>query len=73
MILGMKIRLYPTKEQERLLWKSVGTARYMYNWALGRQEENYKNGGKFISAYELKKEIKPLKKWETSMVKRSIE
>ena len=61
MILAMKIRLYPTKEQERLLWKSVGTARYMYNWALGRQEENYKNGGKFISAYELKKEIKPLK------------
>ena len=61
MILGMKIRLYPTKEQERLLWKSVGTARYMYNWTIARQEENYRNGGKFISAYELKKEIKPLK------------
>ena len=69
MILGMKIRLYPTKEQEELLWKSVGTARYMYNWALGRQEENYKSGGKFISDGKLRSEVTQLKKGELSWLK----
>ncbi|MCE5220593.1 MAG: RNA-guided endonuclease TnpB family protein [Clostridium sp.] len=36
----------------------------MYNWTLARQEENYKNGGKFISDNELRKEITQLKKSE---------
>ena len=64
MILGNKIRLFPTKEQENKLWKSVGTARFIYNWTLSRQEENYKNGGKFISDNDLRKEITQLKKTE---------
>lgn len=42
MILAKKIRLYPTAEQEYKLWQSVGTARFIYNWALNKQEENYK-------------------------------
>ena len=69
MILGMKIRLYPTEEQERLLWKSVGTARYMYNWAISRQEENYKNRGKFIKDGKLRSEVTQLKKGELSWLK----
>lgn len=64
MILGKKVRLYPTKEQEQKMWQSVGTARFIYNWTLSRQEENYKNGGKFISDNELRKEITQLKKTE---------
>ncbi|MGL5382666.1 MAG: helix-turn-helix domain-containing protein, partial [Culicoidibacterales bacterium] len=48
MILAQKIRLYPTAEQVQKLWQSVGTARFVYNWTLARQEENYQNGGKFI-------------------------
>jgi putative transposase len=63
-ILGKKVRLYTTKEQEQKLWQSVGTARYIYNWTLARQEENYKNGGKFISDNDLRKEITVLKKTE---------
>ena len=39
MILSKKIRLRPTKEQEKQLWKSVGTARCIYNWTLNRQQE----------------------------------
>ena len=54
MILRKKVRLYPTKEQEQKLWQSVGTARFIYNWTLNKQEENYKNGGKFISDNPLK-------------------
>ena len=62
MILAKKIRLYPTEEQEQKLWQSVGTARFIYNWTLSRQQENYKNGGKFIKDNDLRKEITMLKK-----------
>lgn len=64
MILSKKVRLYPTELQEQKLWQSVGTARFIYNWTLAKQEENYKNGGKFISDNELRKEITVLKKSE---------
>ena len=66
MILAKKVRLYPTQLQEQKLWKSVGTARFIYNWTLNRQEENYKNGGKFIPDGALRKEITQLKKSELS-------
>ena len=62
MILGTKVRLHPTKEQEQKLWQSVGTARFIYNWTLARQEENYKNGSKFISDNDLRKELTLIKK-----------
>lgn len=64
MILSKNIRLIPSVEQEQKLWKSVGTARFIYNWTLAKQEENYKNGGKFISNNDLRKEITILKKDE---------
>lgn len=66
MILAKKIRLYPNELQEEKLWQSVGTARFIYNWTLARQEENYKNGGNFISDSVLRKEITQLKKTELS-------
>lgn len=61
MILGKRVRLKPTKSQEQQLWKSAGTARWTYNWTLNKQEENYKQGGKFISNNDLRKEITQLK------------
>ena len=64
MILSNKVRLKPTKDQESQLWKSSGTARFIYNWSLGRQEVNYKDGGKFISDNNLRKELTQLKKTE---------
>ena len=66
MILAKKVRLYPSELQEQKLWQSVGSARFIYNWTLAKQEENYKNGGKFISDNELRKEITKLKKDELS-------
>lgn len=62
MILSKKVRWFPTPEQEQQLWKSVGTARFIYNWTLAKQEENYQNGGKFISDNDLRKELTQLKK-----------
>jgi len=48
MIRGKKVRLKPTEDQERQLWKAAGAARWAYNWALDRQEKNYVSGGKFL-------------------------
>ena len=38
---GFTIRLYPTKEQETLMRKHIGCQRYVYNWALGINNELY--------------------------------
>lgn len=64
MILAKKVRIKPTPEQERLLWRSAGTARWVYNWTLARQEENYRSGGKFLPDGELRKELTKLKQIE---------
>lgn len=64
MILAKKVRIIPNVEQEQKLWQSVGTARFIYNWTLVKQEENYKNGGKFINDGDLRKELTILKKSE---------
>jgi putative transposase len=69
MIKTIKVRLKPTVEQEKLFWKASGTARFIYNWALDRQLQNYKNGGKFIFDNELRKEITQLKKIELTWLK----
>ena len=66
MILSKKVRLYPTEQQELKLWQSVGTARFIYNWTLSKQQDNYKNGGKFIKDIDLRKELTQLKKIELS-------
>lgn len=62
MILAKKVRLKPTKEQEQKLWQSAGTARFIYNWTLAKQEENYQNGGQFLQDGVLRKELTQLKK-----------
>jgi len=65
-IRAFKIRLHPTKKQEQLLFQSAGTSRFIYNWTLARQIENYNSGGKFISNNNLRKEITILKKTDLS-------
>lgn len=56
--------LCPNNKQKTKLFQYANTARFAYNWALGREQENYKNGGKFISDGELRKEFTQLKKTE---------
>lgn len=62
MMITKKVRIKPTSEQEQQLWKSSGTHRFIYNWTLNKQQENYKNGGKFLDDGVLRKEITQLKK-----------
>lgn len=64
MIKTIRVMLVPNNKQETKLFQYANTARFAYNWALGREKENYKNGGKFISDKELRKEFTQLKKTE---------
>ena len=54
--------LKPNNKQISKLFQSAGVSRFAYNWTLGRQKENYNNGGKFLSDNELRKEFTILKK-----------
>jgi len=64
MIVALKVRLEPNNKQLSRLFQSAGVARWAYNWTLAKQEENYKNGGKFIKDKDLRKELTQLKKTE---------
>lgn len=64
MITALKVRLEPNNKQKGKLFQSAGVARWAYNWALAKQEENYQNGGKFIFDGDLRKELTQLKKTE---------
>ena len=61
---GYKIQIFPNEEQKKLMFKSFGCKRFAYNWALAKQQENYKNGGKFINDRTLRKEFTQLKRQE---------
>ena len=62
MIKTIRVMLLPNNKQKTKLFQYANTARFAYNWALGREQENYKNGGKFISDGDLRKEFTRLKK-----------
>ena len=62
MIKSYKIRLYPTKEQEAIMWKHIGACRYIWNYMLAYQQEQYVNGEKHLSAFDMIKLLTPLKK-----------
>lgn len=62
MFKAIKIMLHPNNKQRTKLFQCFGVSRFAYNWALNRQQENYENGGKFISAFDLQKEFGLLKK-----------
>lgn len=61
MIKSFKIRIYPTKAQEELIWKHIGSCRYIWNWMLAKQEEIYAAGEKHLSAFSMIKLLTPLK------------
>jgi len=64
MIKTVKVMLIPNNKQNTKLFQYAGTARFAYNWTLAREQENYKNGGKFISDGDLRKEFTILKHTE---------
>ena len=65
-IRGFKTELDPNDGQLTALLQHAGTARFAYNWGLGRKIEARKNGEKNPSAMELHRELNILKKTEFS-------
>ena len=51
------IRLFPTKSQAKLLWQSVGTARWTWNWGLAFQKNSYSETGKILNINALKRKF----------------
>ena len=64
MIKTIKVMLKPNKKQITKLFQSAGVSRFAYNWALKIEIENYKNGGKFINNYDLRRKFTLLKQKE---------
>lgn len=62
MIKGFKIRIYPTKEQESLIWKHIHASRFIWNYMLDLQNKNFAAGGKFISAFGMNYLLPDIKK-----------
>ena len=62
MIKTIRVMLLPNNKQKTKLFQYADTSRFAYNWALEREQENYKNGGKFMSDTDLRKEFTQLKK-----------
>lgn len=62
MIKTIRVMLVPNNKQMTKLFHYANTARFAYNWALDKERENYKGGGKFISDSDLRKEFTQLKK-----------
>ena len=64
MIKTIRVMLLPNNKQKSKLFLYANTSRFVYNWAIAREQSNYKDGNKFISDYDLRKEFTQLKKLE---------
>ena len=42
MIKSIKVRLNPNNKQSTKLFQYAGCARFAYNWAISREQDNYK-------------------------------
>ena len=57
-----KFRIYPNTNQIDKLSKSFGCVRYVYNYFLNKEKENYKNNKKHLGYYSNAKDLTKLKK-----------
>src|SRR5699024_1985876 len=57
-----KFRIYPTKEQEILITKTIGCSRFVFNHFLGKWEDTYKETGKGLTYNSCSAELTKLKK-----------
>ena len=61
---SIKVQLNPNNKQLTKLFQYAGCSRFAYNWAIAREQENHKQGNKFLSDCDLRKEFTQLKKQE---------
>jgi len=56
-----KFRLYPNKEQEKLIRRTCGCCRFVYNYFLAQRIEQYKQAGKAPTRFQQDKALTGLK------------
>jgi putative transposase len=61
-----EFRIYPTDEQKVLLAKHFGHTRWVYNYALSKKIQTYKQTGKTLSRYDIQADLPKLKKDEAT-------
>lgn len=62
MLESVRVQLRPNNKQLTKLFQYAGCTRFAYNWTLAKEQENYKQGNKFLSDNELRKEFTKMKK-----------
>ena len=61
-MIGLKIQLYPNPETIETLKEYFGASRYVYNYVINREKDEYLATGKFLNKYDMDKEIIDLRK-----------
>lgn len=61
-----KYRIYPNREQQELIAKHIGSARWIYNYALDKKVKLYQETGKGLSRFDIQKDLPSLKKDENT-------
>lgn len=64
MILGCTVRIFPTKEQEALIWKHIHACRFIWNYMLDFQQKRHDNNEKYVSGFVMNNMLTPMKKQE---------
>lgn len=64
MIRSVKVRIFPTPEQETRIWKHIHACRFMWNYMLNLQNERQKSGEPFLRHYDMNYLLPVLKKQE---------
>ncbi len=59
-----KFRIYPNSEQEIVLRKTIGSCRFIYNWALNKKSESWVQNKKSVSYNSIAKGLTELKTQE---------
>ena len=57
-----KIRIYPNKTQETIIFKTLDACRFVYNLYIEYCKKTYEDGNGFLSGYDFAKIITKLKK-----------
>ena len=59
---GYKVRLFPTPEQEELLWNHIHACRFVWNYMIEIQQKRYTNNEKHLKYFDMCKILKDVTK-----------